>query len=129
MMPPVPAQLFLEACGMAIKENAEWVPPSGAGALYLRPMLFGSGADLGVKPSSEFTMVVFVAPVGAYFGTSGGARMQFCYDHHRAAPHGIGHVKAAGNYAQCFSAQNDAKADGFSDVIYLDTSGEYIEEA
>lgn len=129
MMPPIPSQMFLEACGLAIKENADWVPPCGRGALYLRPLLFGSGSDLGVKPSSEYTMVVFVAPVGKYFGATGGARMQICHNHHRAAPHGIGHVKAAGNYAQCFSAQFDAKADGFSDVIYLDTAGKYIEEA
>eukprot|EP00971_Amphidinium_carterae_P185955 3691418-Amphidinium_carterae.2 len=40
-----------------------------------------------------------------------------------------GSVKAAGNYAQCFNAQRQAKADGFSDVIYMDAAGEYIEEA
>eukprot|EP00927_Polykrikos_kofoidii_P037932 TRINITY_DN3213_c0_g2_i1.p1 TRINITY_DN3213_c0_g2~~TRINITY_DN3213_c0_g2_i1.p1 ORF type:complete len:396 (-),score=46.35 TRINITY_DN3213_c0_g2_i1:212-1399(-) len=129
LMPPIPTQMFLEACGLAVKENADWVPPVGGGALYLRPMMFGSGADLGVKPSSEYTMAVFVAPVGKYFGFFGGARMQICYDHHRAAPHGVGHVKAAGNYAQCFIAQEDAKADGFSDVIYLDATSEHLEEA
>lgn len=130
MMPPVPAQLFLEAIGMAVKENAEWVPPVGQGALYLRPLLFGSGADLGVKPSSEYTLAIFVSPVGQYFGPgTTGARMQLTTASHRAAVHGVGHVKAAGNYAQCFNAQREAKADGFSDVIYLDVTGEYIEEA
>lgn len=130
MMPAVPTQLFLEAASMAVRDNAEWVPPVGQGALYLRPLLFGSGPDLGVKPSSEYTLVIYVAPVGKYFGPgSGGARMLLCTDHHRAAPAGIGHVKAAGNYAQCFSAQRDAKYDGYSDVIYLDVNAEYIEEA
>jgi len=129
-MPPVPTSLFLEAVGLAVKENAEWVPPCGEGALYLRPLLFGSGSDLGVKPSSEYTLVIYVSPVGQYFGPgTRGARMQLCVDHQRAAPRGIGHVKAAGNYAQCFSAQREAKADGFSDVIYLDVGGEQIEEA
>mmetsp|Transcript_129176 Transcript_129176/g.227453 ORF Transcript_129176/g.227453 Transcript_129176/m.227453 type:complete len:408 (+) Transcript_129176:80-1303(+) len=130
MMPAVPTDLYLEACSMAVRENADWVPPVGKGALYLRPLLFGSGADLGVKPSSEYTFVVYVAPVGKYFGPgSGGARMKLEMEHQRAAPAGIGHVKAAGNYAQCFAAQRDAKYDGFSDVIYLDVNGEYIEEA
>lgn len=129
-MPAVPTQLFLEACSLAVRENADWVPPCGEGSLYLRPLLFGSGADLGVKPSSEYTLVVYVSPVGKYFGAGTvGARMQLCTDHHRAAPLGMGHVKAAGNYAQCFSAQRDAKADGFSDVIYLDVTGDHIEEA
>merc|ERR1712187_30515 len=34
-----------------------------------------------------------------------------------------------GNYAQCFSAQRNAKADGFSDVIYLDVDYKFIDEA
>jgi len=127
LMPPVPTQLFLEAIGTAVKENGHWVPPVGQGALYMRPLLFGSGADLGVKPSSHYTFVTYVSPVGKYFG--GAARMQLCFDHQRAAPAGVGDVKAAGNYAPCFSAQREAKADGFSDVIYLDVTGKYIDEA
>lgn len=130
LMPPVPQQMFMEACSMAVRANAEWVPPCGEGALYLRPLLFGSGSDLGVKPSSQYTLVVYVAPVGQYFGPgSTGARMKIHREQQRAAPSGVGHVKAVGNYAQCFSAQRDAKADGFSDIIYLDVAGEYIDEA
>jgi len=130
MMPPVPMQRFLEACSLAVRENADWVPPCGEGALYLRPLLFGSGADLGVKPSSQYTLVVYVSPVGQYFGPgTKGARMQLYKEQQRAAPSGQGHIKAVGNYAQCFSAQRNAKADGFSDVIYLDVTGEYIDEA
>lgn len=130
LMPPVPTQVFVEAVSLAVRENAQWVPPAGEGALYLRPILFGSGADLGVKPSSEYMFVIYCTPVGQYFGPgTAGARMKFCMDHHRAAPLGIGHVKAAGNYAQCFRAQLEAKSDGFSDVIYLDPNAEYIEEA
>jgi len=130
LMPPVPPQLFLEAVSLAVRENAHWVPPAGRGALYLRPLLFGSGADLGVKPSSEYTFLIYVTPVGKYFGpTSSGARMKLFTEYQRAAPAGVGNVKCVGNYAQCFTAQRDAKYDGFSDVIYLDTAGEYIEEA
>lgn len=130
LMPPVPTSLFLEACSLAVTANAAWVPPVGVGALYLRPILFGSGADLGVKPSSEYTFCIYATPVGKYFGPgSGGARMKLCSDHQRAAPAGVGNVKAGGNYAQCFAAQKEAKHDGFSDVIYLDVAGECIEEA
>lgn len=130
LMTPLPTQFFVEACSAVVRANAHWVPPSGEGALYLRPILFGSGADLGVKPSSEYKFIVYCTPVGAYFGPgTTGARMKFCMDHHRAATKGIGYVKAGGNYAPCFRAQLDAKGDGFSDVIYLDPDGEYIEEA
>lgn len=130
LMPPLPTQLFVEAVSLAVRENAHLVPPAGEGALYLRPILFGSGADLGVKPSSEYMFCVYCTPVGQYFGPGTvGARMKFCVDHHRAAPAGVGYVKAGGNYAQCFRAQLDAKSDGFSDVIYLDVNADYIEEA
>lgn len=43
------------------------VPPTGKGSLYIRPLLFGSGAILGVAPAPEYTFVVFVCPVGHYF--------------------------------------------------------------
>lgn len=130
LMPRVPSEVFIEAVELAVRENADWVPPSGEGALYLRPMLFGSGAGLGVAPSSEYTFLIYVSPVGSYFGPgAGGARMKLCREYQRAAPAGVGHIKCVGNYAQCFGAQQAAKADGFSDVIYLDAAGQYIEEA
>lgn len=130
LMPPVPTQLFVEAVSLAVRENGHLVPPAGEGALYMRPILFGSGADLGVKPSSEYMFVTYCTPVGQYFGPGTvGARMKLCTDHQRAAPAGVGYVKAGGNYAQCFRAQLDAKTDGFSDVIYLDVNAEHIEEA
>ena len=37
------------------------------GALYLRPMLMGTAEDLGVKPSSESTFLIYCSPVGNYF--------------------------------------------------------------
>ncbi|CAK9071783.1 unnamed protein product [Durusdinium trenchii] len=128
LMPPVPKELFLEMCYEAVRANADWVPPEGKGSLYLRPLLMGSGAALGVGPSPEFTFVIYVAPVGSYF-SGGGARLRVETSHHRAADLGVGYVKAAGNYAPCFQPQKDAKEKGFSDVLYLDPSGKRVEEA
>ncbi len=40
------------------------MPPYGSeGALYLRPLLFGSGARRGVGPSDEYTLLVMAVPV------------------------------------------------------------------
>merc|ERR1719419_779623 len=128
VMPPVPEDLFLAAVAEAVRANAEWVPPAGEGAFYLRPMLFGSGGKLGVAASPEFTFLVYGAPVGQYFKV-GGARMRIETKHQRAAPLGCGDVKAAGNYAPCFAAQKEARDAGFSDIIYLDVTGKNIEEA
>ena len=50
-----------------MRANCAWVPPAGKGALYLRPLLFGSGGALGVGPSPEYTFLVYCSPVGGYF--------------------------------------------------------------
>ena len=43
-MPPLPEKLFLEAVQMAVAANMDFVPPYGTGgALYIRPLLYGSG--------------------------------------------------------------------------------------
>lgn len=43
------------------------VPPTGKGSLYIRPLLMGSGAILGLAPAPEYTFLIFVSPVGNYF--------------------------------------------------------------
>lgn len=128
LMPTMPEELFLEGLSMTVRENASWVPPCGVGSLYLRPLLLGTGADLGVQPSSEYLFVLYCAPVGKYF-KGPGARLKIIHEQHRAAPGGVGHIKCCGNYAPCFEAQRDARHEGFSDVLYLDSRCEYIEEA
>ena len=51
-----------------VKENIGFVPPHGSGAsLYIRPLLIGTGPEIGVKPSPEYLFMVFVMPVGPYF--------------------------------------------------------------
>lgn len=46
----------------------EFVPPYGSqGALYLRPLLFGTGARIGLQPSDEYTLLVLAIPVGNYY--------------------------------------------------------------
>jgi len=127
-MPTITEEFFLEGLSMVVRENASWVPPCGEGALYLRPLLIGTGPDLGVQPSSEYLFVLYAAPVAKYFKGQG-ARLKIIHEQHRAAPGGVGHIKCCGNYAPCFEAQRDAKKEGFSDVLYLDSRCEYIEEA
>ena len=55
LMASPPKELFEKAIMKAIKLNAEYIPPYGTGAsLYLRPLLFGSGPQVGVKPANEY---------------------------------------------------------------------------
>lgn len=72
---PMPSRkLFMRAIQMAIQKNDHIIPPAGEGMkLYVRPMLIGSGQQLGLYPSPEFTFLVYVSPTGNYFksATSG----------------------------------------------------------
>ena len=50
-MAPVPVEIFHDAVVKAVQLNKEFVPPYGTGAsLYIRPLLCGTGAQVGVKP-------------------------------------------------------------------------------
>jgi len=51
-MPEVPTDHFLRCVHLAVGLNAEFVPPAGSGAaMYIRPLLFGSSAQLGTEIS------------------------------------------------------------------------------
>jgi branched-chain amino acid aminotransferase len=53
-----------------VARNAEFVPPYGLGAsMYLRPLLLGTGPELGLTSPQEFTFVVYVTP-GIYLLSS-----------------------------------------------------------
>lgn len=120
-MPPVPESLFVDAVEQVVHANRDWVPPSGRGALYVRPILFGSGPVLGVSPAPSFTFMVYCTPVGPYFkGGMNAISLVISEDHHRAAPGGSGGVKAIGNYAPGMMPSYAAKAAGYAEVIYLD---------
>jgi len=130
-MATVPEELFREAIFRAILENRQFVPPYGTGAtLYIRPLLFGSGAEVGVKPASEYVFVVFVTPVGPYFREGiKPVSMMICRNVDRAAPLGTGTFKVGGNYAASLCALLAANEGGYSSAIFLDArEKKYIDE-
>lgn len=132
MMQPVPSELYIEACKKIIKLNERFVPPYGEGAaFYIRPLLIGTGAEVGVRPAKEYTFIVFACPVGPYFKQGfKPVSMQIVSDFDRAAPLGTGLYKVGGNYAASLRANERAHAEGFSTVLFLDAKDhKYIDEA
>lgn len=130
-MAEVPTELFKEIMDKVVKLNIEFVPPYESGAaLYIRPLLFGSGAEVGVKPSAEYTFLMFVTPVGPYFKEGfKPVNMMITREFDRAAPLGTGHLKVGGNYAASLRSIEKAHSEGFSNVLYLDAKQKkYIDE-
>lgn len=120
---PAPSkELFLRGVQTAVQANSHLIPPKGDGMkLYIRPMLLGSGQQLGLYPSSQFSLLFFVSPTGNYFkGSSGGLNLHLETKRSRAARGGIGNIKAAGNYGVALRPLIDAKMQGFQDNLYLE---------
>ena len=122
-MPPVPVDMFLQACRAAVALNAAYVPPyESGGALYLRPQLYGSDARLlPSAPHEEYTFCVFVVPIGVYNGMQA-LKALILDDFDRAAPKGTGHAKVGGNYAPVLRWSKRAKAEGFGVTLHLDST-------
>ncbi|HEX3019906.1 MAG TPA: branched-chain amino acid aminotransferase [Chitinispirillaceae bacterium] len=124
LMEPVPEKLFIEAVKAVIKVNKDYVPPYGTGAsLYIRPLLIGSSPYIGLHPSDDFIFMVLCIPAGPYYKNGFypvKAIVQENYD--RAAPKGVGNVKAAGNYAAGMIGDFEGKAKGYPISLYLDSA-------
>jgi branched-chain amino acid aminotransferase len=131
MMAILPIEKFEEAVIKAVKLNERFVPPYESGAaLYIRPFLFGTGAQVGVKPANEYMFILFVTPVGPYF--KGGFQTTpfvIMREFDRSAPLGMGKYKVGGNYAASLVAGAKAHELGYSNVFYLDAiEKKYIDE-
>ncbi|HEX2950898.1 MAG TPA: branched-chain amino acid aminotransferase [Armatimonadota bacterium] len=126
-----PEELFMEACQMVIRANAEFVPPYGTGAsLYVRPLLIGTEPTVGIKASDSYTFIILVTPVGPYYKDGFSpvdAVVIEGYD--RAAPHGTGQAKVGGNYAASLKPGYMAKKLGYPVELFTDPrENKYVDE-
>lgn len=119
-LPVVPKDLFMRGIQTAIQANAHLIPPFGDSMkLYVRPMLLGTGQQLGLYPSQQFSFVIFCSPTGRYF-TESGLNLHLETKTCRATRGGLGSVKCSGNYAIALKPLMDAKRQGFHDNMYLE---------
>ena len=131
MMPEVSTELFTEMVKKVVRLNQEWIPTYESGAtLYIRPLLIGTSAQVGVHPAKEYCFLIFVTPVGPYF--KGGFQSNpyvIVRDYDRSAPLGTGKYKVGGNYAASLFANNLAHEKGYACEFYLDAKEKkYIDE-
>lgn len=131
LMPEISTELFAQMVKKVIKLNERFVPPYESGAsLYIRPLIIGTGPQVGVKPAEEYLFLIFVTPVGPYFkGGFSTTPYVITRKYDRAAPLGTGIYKVGGNYAASMKANKLAHDLGYSCEFYLDAKEKkYIDE-
>lgn len=102
--------------------NASFVPPADTpGFLYIRPLLFGSSAQLALSPPEEYTLAIYVHPTSSYHGTKA-LDAVVLEDFDRAAPRGTGSAKVGGNYAPIYRWTEKAKEEGYGITLHLDSA-------
>lgn len=131
LMPELTTERFEEMVKKVVRLNERFIPPYESGAtLYIRPLLIGTGAQVGVHPANEYLFVIFVTPVGPYF-KGGFATNPYVIirEFDRSAPLGTGIYKVGGNYAASLKANKMAHDLGYSCEFYLDAKEKkYIDE-
>ena len=131
LMPELPVEKFEEMVMKVVRLNERFIPPYESGAtLYIRPLLVGTSAQVGVHPSKEYLFLIFVTPVGPYF--KGGFSTNpyvIVREYDRSAPLGTGIYKVGGNYAASLKANDIAHQKGYACEFYLDAKEKkYMDE-
>jgi branched-chain amino acid aminotransferase len=103
--------------------------PTPPGALYLRPTMIGTEANIGAAgtSSAEAMLYVLASPVGDYFA-GGGRPLRILIEEHgmRSTP-GFGLAKTGGNYASALRHIIKAKADYKADQVLFCPGGDVQE--
>ena len=131
LMPELPTEKFIEMVKMAVRLNERFIPPYESGAtLYVRPLLIGTSAQVGVHPSQEYLFLILVTPVGPYFkGGFSANPYVIIREYDRSAPLGTGIYKVGGNYAASLKANAIAHEKGYACEFYLDAKEKkYMDE-
>ena len=127
-MPQLPEELFMESMSTLIDLDRSWIPQVEGSSLYIRPFMFSADEYIGIRASQDFTFMIILCPVGAYYSTPVKVRIETHYT--RAVEGGTGFAKAGGNYGGAIYPAKLAQDKGYHQLIWTDGKNhEYIEES
>ncbi|MDF2725056.1 MAG: branched chain amino acid aminotransferase [Paenibacillus sp.] len=129
-IPPLNEADVVEYIKAIVDFDRDWVPSREGTSLYLRPFIIATEPCLGVRAAKQYTFAVIMSPVGAYYKEGiHPVKINVESKYVRAVRGGMGFAKTAGNYASGIKSQEEAKVEGFSQVLWLDgNEHKYIEE-
>ena len=126
---PVPDGESLSRMVLSLIDRVRGSVPEPPGALYLRPILMGTTANIGAAsmPPDSVSLIVLASPVWDYF-IGGMKPLRIVVDtvHSRTAPH-LGVVKTGGNYAAAMKATLAARSQYAADQVLFCPGGEVQE--
>ena len=117
-MPEVPEEIFVEGMKHLIELDKNWIPAMEEHSLYIRPFMFSTDTQLGVKPSATYKFIILLSPTGPYYAQPMKIYVEEKYT--RAAPGGVGFSKNAGNYGGSMMAAKEAQKLGYDQVLWTD---------
>lgn len=128
VLPEPDAAQLAQMIRVAVDQNRKDVPEA-PGALYMRPLLFGTTPNIGAAatPADEATLVVLASPVWDYF--AGGTKPLRIYveDVNSRTATQTGRVKTGGNYAAALGPTLEARKQYKADQVLFAPGGEVQE--
>ncbi len=130
-IPEIDYETFIGGLEELLKLDRNLVPRKRGYSLYIRPFIFATDNFLGVKISKTYRFMIITSPVGAYYNEGfNPIRLMTSGKYARAVKGGLGAVKTPANYAASLLPAEEAKKEGFSQVLWLDgIKKKYIEES
>jgi branched-chain amino acid aminotransferase len=127
-MPEVPEDLFMDALDALLTLDKQWIPTTEGASLYIRPFMFSADEYIGIRPSQNFTFMIILSPVGAYYSNPVRVKIETHYT--RAVAGGTGYAKAGGNYGGSIYPAKLAADQGYHQLLWTDgREHKYIEES
>ena len=129
-IPPIDPDLILKSWTTVVGVDRDWVPAAVGTSLYIRPTVIASEPFLGVRPARQYLYYVILSPVGPYYPEGlAPTKIKVIDNYVRAVAGGLGEAKTSANYAASLYAAEEAKHEGFTQVLWLDgVHHKYIEE-
>ena len=129
-IPHIDTEFVFKALKKLISIDKDWIPSKEGTSLYIRPFIIAMDPYVGVRPSHTYKFFIILSPVGAYYPEGfKPVKIWVETNYVRAVKGGLGFAKTPANYAASLKAAEEAKANGYTQVLWLDgIEKKYIEE-
>ena len=117
-MPEIPKDIFINGLLHLLQLDADWIPPNPGSSLYIRPFMFATDEYVGIRASERYRFMIFTCPVGPYYDHP--VKVKVAEKYVRAFKGGTGSAKTAGNYAATLMPVQQARKEGYDQMLWLD---------